>query len=208
MMIKLIHKSTSLPGPGEMISRPAMHWPCRATQRRLRLRDASGSSCEPCTGTFRPIVLSWLMHWMLMASPRSGPNHRLLRTARPASLNSRLQRPISARERSSFGKTAVCLAAEPTSESFRSLLCRCHRIFTTFARRDGQRPCRVVRTRRGRRLWRQRCGSGRTSSCPRPRRTPRRSCWYGSRSRRRPRRRRRCSCPASRRRGFGRSARR
>src|SRR5712664_1543575 len=75
---------------------------------------------------------------MLMASPRSGPNHRLLRTARPASLNSRLQRPILARERSSFGRTAVRLAAEPTGESSRSLLCRCNRIFTTFAAAMGK----------------------------------------------------------------------
>src|SRR5207247_8782590 len=43
---------------------------------------------------------------VLIASSRSRPNRRLLRTARPASLNSRLYLSIPARYRNTYGMTA------------------------------------------------------------------------------------------------------
>ena len=58
-------------------------------------------------------------------------------------------------------------------------------------------PLPPIRTRRGGRPWRWRCGSGPTSPCPRARRTPRRCGWCGSRTRRRTPRRRCGRCPAS-----------
>ena len=72
------------------------------------------------------------------------------------------------------------------------LLRPCSGRFTGHSRKNTH-PTRL-RTRGECLPWQWRCGSGRTLSCPRPRQTPRRSCWCGSRSPRPPPRQR--CCPA------------